>query len=125
MKLTVGLVNGGESAPLELLSLCEWLTAEARGAHGARITPGGSGPGKMSGTALDVLDIVLSGAFDAASLTVAVMAWRSSRRDAAPVRIEIEGDGTVVTIADGGEETAARVIAALQAAQSPSRSGER
>ncbi|MFJ8051110.1 hypothetical protein [Streptomyces luteogriseus] len=98
----------------ELRSLFRWLSADDE-LRSARIgLPGtGTAPGEM-GSALDVVEVVLDNVWSAASLVVAVAAWRQSRPHTNRTTLRV--GQTEVEITGDDEEQVRRVVAALRAA---------
>ncbi|MFF2189181.1 hypothetical protein [Streptomyces sp. NPDC058155] len=97
--LTVDEVVGGEAE-----ILLRWLHEE-RDLHGqARISLGGTHPppsGGMGGSALEIVNVVLSNSIALGSLVTALVAWRSSRPTPPPaVRIEVNGVPVTVNTDD-------------------------
>ncbi|MEV5338251.1 hypothetical protein AB0K93_07145 [Streptomyces sp. NPDC052676] len=98
---------GAESA--ELRSLYRWLRADEE-LRSARISLSGTGaaPGEM-GSALDVIEVLLDNTWSAASLAVAVMAWRQTRPG--PGRATLRVGQTEIEISGADEEQVRRLVA--------------
>ncbi|MEU0899125.1 effector-associated constant component EACC1 [Streptomyces massasporeus] len=98
----------------ELRSLCRWLRAddELRSAF-IGLPSTATAPGEM-GSALDIVEVVLDNVWSAASLVVAVAAWRQSRPHAGRTTLRVAQ--TEVEVIGDDEEQVRRVVAALRAA---------
>ncbi|MFE1516781.1 hypothetical protein ACFW9I_08160 [[Kitasatospora] papulosa] len=97
--LTVDEVVGGEAE-----ILLRWLHEE-RDLHGqARLSLGGTHPpppGGMGGSALEIVNVVLTNSIALGSLVTTLVAWRSSRPTPPPsVRIEVNGVPVTVNTDD-------------------------
>lgn len=109
----------------ELRSLYRWLR-EDEDLRSARIGLSGTdpAPGEM-GSALEVIEVLLANAWSAASLAVAVAAWRQSRPRAGGVTVRI--GQAEVRISGGDEEEVRRLVALCSAAgdgdQTPAPAG--
>ncbi|MER6526940.1 hypothetical protein [Streptomyces sp. NPDC001508] len=93
----------------ELRSLYRWLREDEE-LRSVRISLSGTGaaPGEM-GSALDLIEVLLDNAWSAASLAVAVVAWRRSRPRAGRATLRI--GQTEVEITGDDEEQVRRLVA--------------
>ncbi|WP_407109620.1 hypothetical protein ACE1N8_00530 [Streptomyces sp. DSM 116494] len=99
----------------QLRSLYEWLLADAACRRHARPTLGSGAaavPGAQGGV-IDVLSLVLGTGFNAASLAVAVAAWRRSR-PGTPTLVVERPDGTRIVLTGATDEEAGRLLAELE-----------
>lgn len=92
----------------ELRSLYRWL----RGDEDLRSVPislsgTGAAPGEM-GSALDVIEVLLDNTWSAASLAVAIVAWRQSRPRASRATLRIGQTEVEIT---GDDEQVRRLVA--------------
>ncbi|MEV5672829.1 hypothetical protein AB0L28_29155 [Streptomyces sp. NPDC052503] len=116
MKVTIGVGQGdAASAEQQLRSLYDWLVADAACRQHARPALGSGAvavPGAQ-GELIDVLSLVLGTGFNAASLAVAIAAWRRSRPET-PTLIVERADGTrrILTRAPDGDTL--RLLAELE-----------
>lgn len=116
MRVAIG-VDQEEAAESErqLRSLHEWLLADVACRRHARPTLGSGAvavPGAQ-GDLIDVLSLVLGTGFNAASLTVAIAAWRRSRPDTPTLVVE-RADGTRIILTGAAGEDAVRLLAELE-----------
>ncbi|MFF5924408.1 hypothetical protein ACFY8C_39975 [Streptomyces flavochromogenes] len=119
MKVAIG-VDQEEAAAAEqqLRSLHEWLLADAVCRRHAGPTLGSGAvtvPGAQ-GDLIDVLSLVLGTGFNAASLSVAIAAWRRSR-PGSPTLVVERADGTRITLTGAANEDAGRLLAELEREQ--------
>ncbi|OPG04755.1 hypothetical protein B1R27_24075 [Streptomyces sp. GKU 895] len=101
-----------------LRSLYEWLLADAACRRHARPELGSCTvevPGAQ-GELIDVLSLVLGTGFNAASLGVAIAAWRRSRPQV-PALVIARADGTRITMTEAAHEDAGHLLAALEREQ--------
>lgn len=68
-------------------------------------------PGSMGGSALDVINVVVSNSIGMASLLLAVANWRASRNE--PAEVTVEHDSAVVTVAENSPEDITRIVDVL------------
>ncbi|MFB7091408.1 hypothetical protein [Streptomyces sp. NPDC056296] len=116
MDVVIG-VDQKETADSErqLRSLYEWLLADAacrRHACPALGSGTAAVPGAQGGL-IDVLSLVLGTGFNAASLAVAVAAWRRSR-PGTPTLVVERPDGTRIVLTGAAGEEAGRLLAELE-----------
>ncbi|MFB8141335.1 effector-associated constant component EACC1 [Streptomyces parvus] len=109
--LTVDEAFGGEAE-----TLLRWLREE-RDLHGqARVSLGGthpSPPGGMGGSALEIVNVVLTNSIALGSLVATLVAWRSSR-PAPPPAVRIEVNGVPVTVNTDDPEVIRSLIETLR-----------
>jgi hypothetical protein len=103
----------GDDSEQELRSFNDWLTDDPHIRRCARVSLTGPlpGPGEM-GSALDVIQLVIDDGFQAASLALAYVSWRSTRPTKPSVTIE-HGDAKIV-LSDVDPETIEQVIQILE-----------
>lgn len=116
MKVTIGVdQEDAAGAERQLRSLYEWLLADAACRRHARPELG-SGvvavPGAQ-GELIDVLSLVLGTGFNAASLAVAIAAWRRSRPQAPSLVVE-RADGVRIIVTGAAHEDAVHLLAELE-----------
>lgn len=115
--LTVDEVVGGEAE-----TLLRWLHEE-RDLHGqACVSLGGTQPpppGGMGGSALEIVNVVLSNSIALGSLFTTLVAWRSSRPSPPPA-VRIEVNGVPVTVNTDDPEVIRSLIETLRDADSDS-----
>ncbi|QNP62079.1 effector-associated constant component EACC1 [Streptomyces genisteinicus] len=113
MDVVIG-VDGEETADAEkhLRSLYEWLLADSACRRHARpvLRPGATTVPGAQGGLIDVLGLVLGTGFNAASLGVAIAAWRRSRPQTPTLVIE-RSDGTRIVLTGAADEEARRLLA--------------
>ncbi|WP_018568957.1 effector-associated constant component EACC1 [Streptomyces sp. PsTaAH-124] len=113
MRLGIGLRDGG-TTEAELRSLHAWLLAEPAARRHARPvldTARPSRPGAQ-GDAIDVISLVVSSGFSAASLALSLAAWRATRQGRPVVTVE-RSDGVKITISDSSPEETRRLLESL------------
>lgn len=124
-------VDGGsneERAPSvegELRSLHAWLLGDSKARRFAEVCfapdratvsrPGQSPEAAAMGPLLELLQLTIGAGFDAASLGVAIAAWRGSRPAAPAVTIE-RPDGMKVTITGSSTEETQELVRLLESA---------
>ncbi|MEU2358599.1 hypothetical protein ABZ599_37505 [Streptomyces misionensis] len=116
MDVAIG-IDQKETADSErqLRSLYEWLLADPacrRHARPALESRTATVPGAQGGL-IDVLSLVLGTGFNAASLAVAVAAWRCSR-PGTPTLVVERPDGTRIVLTGATGEEAGRLLAELE-----------
>ncbi|MFD5193874.1 hypothetical protein ACFWMU_38270 [Streptomyces sp. NPDC058357] len=116
MKVAIG-VDQEEAASAEqhLRSLYEWLLADAACRQHARPALGSSAaavPGAQ-GDLIDVLSLVIGTGFNAASLAVAIAAWRRSRPETPTLVVE-RADGTRSILTRAADGDTGRLLAELE-----------
>ncbi|MER5553795.1 hypothetical protein ABT001_19350 [Streptomyces sp. NPDC002793] len=94
----------GSGAEDELRSLGRWLEADSAVRRHAQVAPGSARPAipGLQGDLLDLITLLVSSGFSAASLAVSIASWRASRPSppesvivrAAGEQIEIPGDAS-------------------------------
>ncbi|WP_307130216.1 effector-associated constant component EACC1 [Streptomyces aurantiacus] len=106
-------VRGPET---ELRSLHMWLMADPAARRHAKPALGASHPSTpgAQGDALDLVSLVVSGGFSAASLAMSLVAWRATRPLRPTVTVD-RPDGLTVTISGSSPEEARRLIELLVA----------
>ncbi|MER5356891.1 hypothetical protein [Streptomyces sp. NPDC002785] len=79
--LSIILQCSGGGAEEELRSLSQWLEADSAVRRHVQIAPGTSRPliPGQQGDLLDLITLVVSSGFSAASLAVSIASWRASR----------------------------------------------
>ncbi|MFH9606673.1 hypothetical protein [Streptomyces sp. NPDC017448] len=102
----------GSGAEDELRSLGRWLEADSAVRRHAQVVPGSARPATpgLQGDLLDLITLLVSSGFSAASLAVSIASWRASRPSppesvivrAVGEQIEIPGDAS-------GEEAEAMI----------------
>ncbi|WP_185843908.1 effector-associated constant component EACC1 [Streptomyces sp. WAC 05379] len=116
MRVAIGVdQEGAADSESQLRSLYEWLLADAACRRHARPVLGSGAaavPGAQ-GDLIDVLSLVLGTGFNAASLAVAIAAWRRSR-PGAPTLVVERADGTRIVLTGATEEDAGRLLAELE-----------
>ncbi|MGC0211919.1 effector-associated constant component EACC1 [Streptomyces levis] len=121
LALTVDEVVGGEAE-----ALLRWLREESD-LHGqARVSFSGSQPpplGGMGGSALEIVNVVLSNSIALGSLLTTLVAWRSSRPSPPPA-VRIEVNGVPVTVNTDDPEAIRLLIDTLRAAEADSASSQ-
>ncbi|MFF9346623.1 hypothetical protein [Streptomyces sp. NPDC014734] len=103
----------GDSQGRDLCQLAQWLRQDTTIRTGATITlqPAPPTAGEM-GTALDVIALITQTGFSAASLALAISAWRRTR-PSTPV-VTIERNGVRMTVDSGEPAEVARLVRALE-----------
>ncbi|MEU1050192.1 hypothetical protein ABZ400_34250 [Streptomyces sp. NPDC005897] len=98
----------------ELRSLHMWFMADSAARRHARPTLGASQAlaSGAQGGALDLLSLMVSSGFSAASLAVSVVSWRATRPRRPSVTVN-RPDGLTVTISDSSADEARRLIESL------------
>ncbi|MFD4830099.1 hypothetical protein ACFWPV_09630 [Streptomyces uncialis] len=116
MEVSIGVdLEEAASAEQEVRSLYEWLLADAACRRHARPALGSGAvavPGAQ-GQLIDVLSLALGTGFNAASLTVAIAAWRRSR-PGTPTLIVEHADGTRTILTGAADEDSGRLTAGLE-----------
>ncbi|MFG3116754.1 hypothetical protein ACGF4C_20435 [Streptomyces sp. NPDC048197] len=99
---------------MELRSLCAWLVADrgVRRHTSAELMSTAAEAVGHQGTALDVLSVVLSSGFSAASLAMSIAQWRSTRPQPPTLIIE-RPDGTKIEISGSSTDEAAQAVQRL------------
>ncbi|WP_256984989.1 hypothetical protein [Streptomyces sp. 2R] len=110
-------VEQGEAASAEhqLRSLCDWLLTDPACRRHARPSLGSGAvtvPGAQ-GDLIDVLSLILGAGFNAASLAVAIAAWRRSQ-PGTPTLIVERADGTRRILTRATEGDTERLLAELE-----------
>jgi membrane-associated two-gene conflict system component 1 (EACC1) len=98
----------------ELRSLHMWLMADPIARRHANPTLGASRslpPGAQGGT-VDLVSLVVSSGFNAASLALSLVSWRATRPQRPTVTVD-RPDGVTITISDSSVEEARRLIESL------------
>ncbi|MER6187708.1 hypothetical protein [Streptomyces sp. NPDC001652] len=98
----------------ELRSLHMWLMADPIARRHAKPALGASRPlpsGAQGGT-IDLVSLVVSSGFNAASLAMSLVAWRATRPQRPTVTVD-RADGLTITISDSSAEEARRLIELL------------
>ncbi|MEU9187102.1 hypothetical protein AB0D14_21680 [Streptomyces sp. NPDC048484] len=106
-------VRGPEA---ELRSLYMWLMADPAARRHAKPTLGASHPSTpgAQGDVLDLVSLVVSGGFSAASLAMSLVAWRATRPLHPSVTVD-RPEGLTVTISGSSPEEARRLVELLVA----------
>jgi hypothetical protein len=103
---------GGGGAEDELRSLSRWLEADSAVRRHLQVVPGTSQPAApgQQGDLLDLITLLVSSGFSAASLALSISSWRDSRPKP-PVVIVVQAAGEQAEIPDGAssEEAEAAV----------------
>lgn len=103
-----------EIAELELRSLYAWLKADRQAIRhaapelGTAAAPVAGAQGQM----IDIVSLVVSASFGAASLAGTIMSWRTTR-PRRPVLTVRRPDGTTITISDGSSAETVRLLEEL------------
>ncbi|MFI6514963.1 hypothetical protein ACIBF1_05300 [Spirillospora sp. NPDC050679] len=102
----------GPAADDDLHSLYDWFHTDPAVRQNARMSLQSAppAPGEM-GTTLDVIQLLVSSGFSAASLVVSIRAWldtRSSQPD-----VTIERNGTKISLTDASTEQISKIIETL------------
>lgn len=114
MEITVQCSSDGAEG--ELRSLEQWLNADPGVRRHVQAVPGKAGPAVpgQQGDVIDIVSLLLSGGFSAASLAVSIASWRATRPQP-PTLIVERPDGVKVEIAGHSsaeaEEIMRRVLA--------------
>lgn len=98
MQITFRVIASDTSVEAETRSLCDWLRLEPGIRRYANISMGSSTapvPGAQ-GPVLDLVSLLVSSGFSAASLGVSIDTWRRQRQ--AHPTVSVERDGTTVMI---------------------------
>ncbi|MCX4878142.1 hypothetical protein [Streptomyces sp. NBC_00847] len=116
MKVAIGVdQEDAAGSERQLRSLYEWLLADAACRRHARPALGSGAvavPGAQ-GELIDVLSLVLGTGFNAASLAVAIAAWRRSRPETPALVVE-RGDGVRIVLTGAANEDTGRLLAELE-----------
>ncbi|MFJ2155357.1 hypothetical protein [Streptomyces sp. NPDC087856] len=98
----------------ELRSLHMWLMADTAARRHAKPVLGTSRPlpPGAQGSTVDLVSLVVSSGFNAASLAMSVVAWRATRPRRPTVTVD-RADGLTITISDSSAEEAQRLIELL------------
>lgn len=113
MQLMLGFLDV-QVPEAELRSLHMWLMADPAARRHAKPTLGASqalAPGAQGG-ALDLVSLMVSSGFSAASLAMSVVSWRATRPQRPSVTVN-RPDGLTITISDSSAEEARRLIESL------------
>lgn len=102
----------GREAEQDLRSLCDWLRHEPDVSRHARISLASAEPqpGEM-GAALEAIQLITDGSFQALSFAVAYVSWRGTRLGRS--QVTIERHGTKVTLDDADPDTVNKIVHAL------------
>ncbi|MFF3755273.1 hypothetical protein ACFYYH_33340 [Streptomyces sp. NPDC002018] len=113
MRLGVGLADE-ETAEGELRSLHTWLLAEPAARRHARLVldTARSPRAGAQGDVIDLISLVVSSGFSAASLALSLVAWRATRPGQPVVTVE-RPDGVRVTISDSSPDETRRLLESL------------
>ncbi|MFC8421342.1 hypothetical protein ACFUN7_10730 [Streptomyces sp. NPDC057236] len=88
----------------ETLDLLDWLTeARLRNSEIRAVEGSTSESRKNTQGVIDLIDLVLSSGFSAASLWVSIAAWRRASGSASEIRLESQGNSVTITDASDGE----------------------
>ncbi|MEV0635046.1 hypothetical protein AB0I77_08785 [Streptomyces sp. NPDC050619] len=98
----------------ELRSLHMWLMADPVARRHAKPTLGTSRslPPGAQGNTVDLVSLVVTSGFNAASLAMSLVAWRATRPQRPTVTVDRPG-GPTITISDSSPEEARRLIELL------------
>lgn len=101
-------------AEAELRSLHMWLMANPAARRHAKPALGASRPlpPGAQGNTVDLVSLVVSSGFNAASLAMSLVAWRATRPQRPTVTVD-RPDGLTITISDSSPEEARRLIELL------------
>ncbi|MFB6811871.1 hypothetical protein [Streptomyces sp. NPDC056387] len=114
--MLITVESAAHIAENELRSLVAWLeTDRSVGRHVRSVLTSGLPrvPGQQ-GDGIDILSLVLSSGFSAASLTASIASWRATRPDAPTLAVE-RADGTRIEVRGAiTEETEARLRRLLE-----------
>ncbi|WP_447036987.1 effector-associated constant component EACC1 [Streptomyces sp. DSM 118878] len=100
-----------EDSEQELRSLAAWLGADRTVRRSVDVelrSDVPSAPGHQ-GNGIDLLALVIGSGFNAASLAVSILAWRSTRPERPTLTVE-RPDGSVVRISGHSQEEAERLL---------------
>ncbi|MFD5780370.1 hypothetical protein [Streptomyces sp. NPDC126933] len=103
-----------DTAEGELRSLHAWLLAEPAARRHARpvLDTARSPRAGAQGDTIDLISLVVSSGFSAASLALSMAAWRTTRPGQPVITVE-RPDGVRVTIADSSPEEMRRLLESL------------
>ncbi|MCX5500215.1 hypothetical protein OG887_12605 [Streptomyces sp. NBC_00053] len=111
MEIIIQCGDGSSGAEDELRSLGQWLEADSAVRRHVQVVPGtarSAMPGQQ-GDLLDLITLVVSSGFSAASLAVSIASWRASRPGpSAALVMRTEGEQAEIPGDASGEEAEAR-----------------
>ncbi|MGV9848016.1 effector-associated constant component EACC1 [Streptomyces sp. NPDC003442] len=98
-------------AEAELRSLAAWLGIDRAVRPSVRANLASAGPAEAGhqGNGIDILSLVLSSGFSAASLATSIATWRSTRPQRPSLTVE-RPDGVVIQISGHSEEEARQLL---------------
>ncbi|MFE7463867.1 hypothetical protein ACFU6R_07160 [Streptomyces sp. NPDC057499] len=117
MKITIQCGGDSSGAEEEIRSLGQWLEADSVVRRHVQVVPGTARPAVpgQQGDLLDLITLVVSSGFSAASLAVSIASWRAGRPGPSPTLVlEVEGERTEIPGDASGEEAEARARRLLE-----------
>ncbi|WP_162641919.1 hypothetical protein [Streptosporangium sp. 'caverna'] len=111
--MSISIQFDGSDSEQELRSLHGWLLDDPDVRKHAKVLLDGAPPsdGEM-GSALEVIKLITDGGFQALTLALAYVSWRSTRP--AKPSITIERNGTKIVVPDGDPEAVEKIVRMLE-----------